>query len=304
MALTTLKRLFSSLMLICKMKYVDVIISKMKLIPNEIAENAPIINFNVQNFNLFLMFDNYLFIGSKQICVHKIMTSTKITDNLFKQNPEFGTLIHDAFDQFIQCAKFNVIYNHIHKYHDMQCTFTEYGYQIYKYEKDELKFNIIIPMMKSLIEHILTFTKIIKINYHPKNSQPTSKSTNKYFLISNTTSKIHNVNKTILYKTIINIPISLFQFYSLRYNNPINFNVSILKKQTSFLKQNLTSILQNHLNINLDSFTSDFRTNLEILIPSKNNELTCLINTPQSIVKKKKPSFYPRDNGEGSKNKY
>jgi len=171
--------------------------------------------------------------------------------------------------------------------------------------------------MKSLIEHVLTFTKIIKINYHPQNSQslikkstflllkkkiidsfrPTSKSPYNYFLIINTTSKIHHVNNTILYKTIINIPISLFQFYSLRYNNPINFNVSILKKQTSFLKQNLTTILQNHLNTNLHSFTSDFRTHLEMykdninkiikyitinsLIPSKNNDLTCLINTPQ-----------------------
>lgn len=72
--------------------------------PNEISEDAPAINFNVQNFNqlkeykkfkvipaiLFLKFqefsDNYLFINNKNINVHKIMTSTKITDNLLSFN--------------------------------------------------------------------------------------------------------------------------------------------------------------------------------------------------------------------------
>lgn len=115
---------------------------------------------------------------------------------------------------------------------------------------------------------------------------------------------------TILNKTIINIPISVFQFYSLRYNNPININLSILKKQSLLLKQNLTSIIKNHLHTNLTSFTSDFRRHLKIfreninkineyirsnsLIPYKNKELTCITNTPESIIKKKKPSFYPR----------
>lgn len=43
-------------------------------------------------------------------------------------------MIHETFDQLILCAKFNIIYNNIDKYHDIQSTLTEYGYNIYKYE--------------------------------------------------------------------------------------------------------------------------------------------------------------------------
>jgi len=66
------------------------------------------------------------------------------------------------------------------------------------------------------------------------------KSPKNFFLISNATSKIKNVNNSILNKIIINIPISVFQFYSLRFNNPNNFNLSILKKQTFLLKQHIS----------------------------------------------------------------
>lgn len=34
----------------------------------------------------------------------------------------------------IICAKFNIIYSHIDKFYDINDTFTEFGYLIYKYE--------------------------------------------------------------------------------------------------------------------------------------------------------------------------
>lgn len=72
--------------------------------PNEISEDALVINFNVQNFNLLKKYkefkvipailfskfqdfsDNYLFIENKNVNVQKIMTSTKITDNFLSFN--------------------------------------------------------------------------------------------------------------------------------------------------------------------------------------------------------------------------
>ncbi|KAF0721907.1 Uncharacterized protein FWK35_00025870, partial [Aphis craccivora] len=120
-----------------------------KQIPNEICEDVTNIHFNVKNFNvlkqyktfkvipyiLFLKFqefsDNYLFIEKKNINIHKIMTRTNISDNFlsfneYKQNPVFGELIHETLDQMILCAKFNIIYNNIDKYYDIQSTLTEY----------------------------------------------------------------------------------------------------------------------------------------------------------------------------------
>ncbi|KAF0706304.1 Uncharacterized protein FWK35_00029841, partial [Aphis craccivora] len=172
-----------------------------KQIPNEIYEDVSIIDFNVKNFNILKQYktfkvipdilfekfqefnDNYLFIENKYINIHKIMTRTNISDNFFKQNPVFGVLIQETFDQLILCAKFNIIYNHIDKYHDIQSTLTEY---VFKYI------------------HNIMLTEWMYFNSMLRDS----KSPNNFFLINNTTSKIQNVNNTILNKIIINIPIS------------------------------------------------------------------------------------------------
>jgi len=75
-----------------------------KQIPNIITEAAPVINFNAQHFKLlqeykkfkvipYVVFEkfqefseNFLFIGNKKMWIHRIMSSTKISDNLLSFN--------------------------------------------------------------------------------------------------------------------------------------------------------------------------------------------------------------------------
>lgn len=113
--------------------------------------------------------------------------------------------------------------------------------------------------MNCCIKHIIIFSRIIKINFHISNSpllikktilslrkkkiincfRSSSKSANLYFLNPNLSSSLQNLKKSKLFKILINIPTSIFQFYSQRYfNNQINVNASILKKQTFHLSQN------------------------------------------------------------------
>lgn len=49
----------------------------------------------------------------------------------------------------LQCSKFNIIYDYIDKYQDIQNTFTDYGYNIYKYEYYNNCINIV-----SKLEHL------------------------------------------------------------------------------------------------------------------------------------------------------
>jgi len=101
--------------------------------------------------------------------------------------------------------------------------------------------------MKCLIKHVVIFPKIIKLNFNILHSQTliiesTSslrkkniysfrsfhKSPTHYFLNLKIFSTLHNVKKFKLFKNLINIPISVFQFYSRRYNNnQTNFDISI-----------------------------------------------------------------------------
>jgi len=180
---------------------------------------------------------------------------------------------------------------------------------------------------------VIIFSKIIKVNFNIFNSQCLIKKTvlslrNKkiidsfrsspnsayiYFLKPNIFSSIQNVKKSKLFKILINIPTSVFQFYSQRYYiNQINFNISTLKKQTFHLSQNFSSILQKHLQTDINSFTTNFRYHLknykkklseidlyikyESLKYINNPEVSSVTYTPTSSKKRKNTSFYPKIN--------
>lgn len=184
--------------------------------------------------------------------------------------------------------------------------------------------------MKCLIKNIIIFSKIMKLNFNESYSSFLIKKSvftliNKkilkrfrsslkspyYYSLNQISFSIKNLNRSKLFYTIVNIPLSVFQNYSWRYNiKPNDFEISILKKKINFLTQNLSSILHDLLKTNLNSFHSDFRLHLKSYISNiskinnyiKENSLKSIKNpmfissvtdTPNSLSIIQS-SFYPR----------